>query len=78
LADSRVVEWNHRLPAVELLPGKAMIHDISFANPKQHPGTAVRIGAEVDHAMVYNNQLNGHSIVNEGGDRVALSNNQAW
>ncbi len=77
LADSRVVEWNHRLSAVELLAGKAMIHDISFANPKQRAGTAVRIGADVERAMVCNNQLNGHVIVNEGGDRAALLNNQA-
>lgn len=77
LADSRVVEWNHRLPAVELIAGRAMIHDLSFANPKQRAGTAVRIGAGVDRAMVYNNQLNGHAIVNEGGGRAELANNQA-
>lgn len=77
MSDSRVVNWNDRLPAVELIAGKAMIHDVSFANPKQRSGTAVRIDAGVERAMVYNNQLNGHSIVNEGGDRAALSNNQA-
>ncbi len=77
MSDSRIVNWNYRLPAVELLAGNAMIHDCSFANPRERPGTAVRIGPEVDRAMVYNNQLNGHSIVNEGGGRAALSNNQA-
>ncbi len=77
MSESRVVSWNHRLPAVELLAGSSMIHDISFANPKRRSGTVVRIGPEVERAMVYNNQLQGHAIVNEGGDRTALSNNQA-
>ncbi len=76
LADSRVVEWNYRLPAVELLAGKAMVHDVIFANPKLRPGTAVRIGPAVESAMVYNNQLNGHVIVNEGSRHASLSNNQ--
>ena len=41
MSDSRVVEWTTKLPAVELLTGKAILHDVSFAGLRQRTGAAV-------------------------------------
>jgi hypothetical protein len=76
LADSRIVQWRPTLPAVELLAGRAMIHDNAFANPRGRAGQAIRIGPGVEQVMVHHNQLSGHSLLNEGGNAAAVSDNQ--
>ena len=76
LADSRIVEWRPTLPAVELLAGRAMIHDNSFGNPRGKVGQAIHIGPRVDRAMVHHNQLSRNALANDGGEAAAVSENQ--
>ena len=61
---------------MELLAGRAMIHDNSFGNPRGRTGQAIHIGPRVDRAMVHHNQLSGNALANEGGEAAAVSENQ--
>jgi hypothetical protein len=91
LSDSRLIPWNMERPMMEILAGRALIHDNSFQpyrqgyaenywspdpSPAQSNVTAVRIGPGVNNVLAHGNQLRGHKIVNEAGDRALLTDNQ--
>jgi hypothetical protein len=91
LADSRLIPWNIELPMMEILAGRALIHDNSFQPyhqgyiedywfhdpvPAKDGVTAVHIGPAVESVMLHGNQLRGHKIVNEAGQRALVANNQ--
>jgi len=91
LSDARLIPWNIQHPMIEILAGRALVHDNVFQPYRQehiedywsHDPVvaaanvkAVYIGPGVDRVMVHNNQLNGNSIINGGGPHVSLANNQ--
>ena len=91
LSDSRLIPWNIERPMMEILAGHALIHDNSFQPYHQgyiedywyhdpvpaHDGViSVRIGPGVDNVMIHGNQLRGHKIVNEAGEKALLTDNQ--
>jgi hypothetical protein len=91
LSEARAISWNPQRPAIEVLAGRAIIHDNSFqayrmeqskdceGNSRQIANCgviALRIGPAAENVIVHDNQLNGNRLVNDGGSRVALSNNQ--
>ncbi len=91
LADSRLIPWNIERPMMEILAGRAIIHDNSFQPyhqgyiedywyhdpvPAQNSVTAIRVGPGVENVMVHGNQLRGHKILNEAGQLALVENNQ--
>ena len=91
LSDARLIPWNIEGPMMEILAGRALIHDNFFQPYRQehiedywshdpvtakNGGIAVHIGPEVDSVMVHGNQLTGNKIVNEAGERALFPNNQ--
>lgn len=83
LSDSRLVEWRMKQPGIEILAGRALVHDnvVQTYRP-QHPRavpaevTAINVGRLVDRVIVHDNQLNGSRIVNKGGLHASVVNNQ--
>ncbi len=73
LSDAFVLSWNKSQPAIDLLGGRAMIHDNFFQDAI---GTAIHVGAGVDRVMVSDNELTGNPIRSDGAPLVVLSNNQ--
>jgi hypothetical protein len=74
MSNARVLSWNAGSPAIDLLGGRAMIHDNFFQDAI---GTAIHIGANTDRIMISNNELTGNTINNQaGGGLTVLSNNQ--
>ena len=73
LSDARVLQWNPADPAIEILGGRAMIHDNFF---KDAIGTALHVGLNVDRVMISDNELTGNALKNDGAPLVVLSNNQ--
>jgi hypothetical protein len=91
LSDAHLIPWNIERPLVEILAGRALIHDNFFQpyrqgrvgssgfygiTPANNGVVAVRIGAGVDNVMVNGNQLRGNRIVNEAGQHALVANNQ--
>ena len=91
LSDTRLIPWNIQRPMIEILAGRALIHDNVFQPYWQEhvkdfwlgdpvvakgKGKAVYIGSGVDSVMVHDNQLNGNAIINDGGSQVSLADNQ--
>jgi hypothetical protein len=73
MSNARVLSWNAGSPAVDILAGRAMIHDNYFEDVI---GTAIHIGPNTDRVMISNNALTGNTIQNNGGSLTVLSNNQ--
>lgn len=79
LSESQLTPFRLNGPMVELLAGRAMLHDNNieiFPGLKSRkPGTAIVIGAGVKAALIHGNLLNENAIVNAAGERAAVSNN---
>ena len=75
MSDSRVVEWTTKLPAVELLKGKTILHDVSISGLRKRTGVAVRLGPDLESGLIHDNMLNGSSLVNDGAKRISVTNN---
>ncbi|MEW5980443.1 MAG: glycosyl hydrolase family 28-related protein [Acidobacteriota bacterium] len=91
LSDSRLIPWHTQQPMVEILAGRAFLHDNLLQRYRQgriegkwslQPVTAgkdavgIRVGPDAENAMVHGNQLTGNAIVNEAKQRALLANNQ--
>jgi hypothetical protein len=63
LSNARVVQWNGANPAVDILAGRAMIHDNFFNDAT---GVAVHVGAGADRVIITGNELAGNTINNQG------------
>ncbi|HQP34465.1 MAG TPA: glycosyl hydrolase family 28-related protein [Polyangiaceae bacterium] len=59
LSDSRALAWNASAPAIEILKGRAMIHDNFFQDAI---GTAIHVGPLADRVMLTGNQLTGNAV----------------
>jgi hypothetical protein len=91
LSDAHLIPWNIEHPMMEILAGRALIHDNFFQPyhqkqikdyashdpvPTDDGAIAVRIGPGVDNVMLHGNQLRGNRIVNEAGPRALVTDNQ--
>ncbi|MEW5979571.1 MAG: hypothetical protein AB1898_27555 [Acidobacteriota bacterium] len=91
LSDSRLIPWDTQQPMVEILAGRAFLHDNLLQRYRQgrtegkwslRPVTSgkdavgFRVGPDAENAMVHGNQLTGNAIVNEAKQRALLANNQ--
>lgn len=79
MSQSRLAPFRLNGPMVEILTGQAMIHDSTMAmypGSKPTEGVAISLGPNVDKVIVHDNQLNGHRISNQAGDRAMVANNQ--
>lgn len=59
LSDARVLTWNAAQPAIDILAGRAMIHDDFFQDAV---GTAIHVGSAADRVMITGNQLTGNAL----------------
>lgn len=75
MADSRVVEWTARQPAVELLQGRAVLHDVTFAGLRDRTGVAIHLGKGLGGGLIHDNMLNGSTLVNQAASPVSVTNN---
>lgn len=90
LSDSRLIPWNIDQPMIEILEGRAIVHDNFFQPyrqehiedywhydpvPANQGAIAVRIGPDANSVMVHGNQLGGNKIENGGGARALLNDN---
>ncbi len=76
LSDSRILRsWNPADPAIDILSGRAMIHDNFFIDAI---GTSIHVAnnGKVDRVMVSDNELTGNPIQNDGDPLAVFSNNQ--
>jgi len=79
LASSRLAPFRLNGPMIEIVAGQATIHDNTMAmypGVKAAKGIAISLGPQVESVIVHHNQLNGHSIVNQAGERATITNNQ--
>ena len=91
LSDAHLIPWNIERPMMEILAGRALIHDNFFQPyrqkhtkdywshdpvPANEGAVAVRIGPGVDNVMLHGNQLRGNRIVNEAGPHALVTDNQ--
>ncbi|MFN7928606.1 MAG: hypothetical protein U0Y68_11780 [Blastocatellia bacterium] len=79
LANSRLTPFRLNGPMIEILAGQATIHDNTIANyprVKMANGVAISIGPQAGSVIVHDNQLNGHSIENQVGERAIIHNNR--
>lgn len=61
----------HLNPKIEILHGRAMIHDNYFADDN---GVAIHVGTDAGDVMISNNLLEGNQINNEGHSTVESNN----
>lgn len=79
LANSRLTPFRENGPLIEVTAGQATIHDntiSAYPRVRTAPGVAIRIGPQAGSVIFHDNQLNGHTIFNEAGDRATVHNNR--
>ena len=79
LGSSRLTPFRLNGPMVEILAGQATLHDNTFAmypRVTSKKGVAISLGATAESVLVHDNQLNGHTIENQAGDRATIHHNR--
>ena len=79
LANSRLTPFRENGPLIEITAGQATIHDntiSAYPRVRTMPGVAIQIGPLAGSVIFHDNQLNGHTIFNEAGDRATIHNNR--
>lgn len=79
LANSRLTPFRLNGPMIEITAGQATIHDNTITNyprVKMANGVAIQIGPQAGSVILHDNQLNGHTIDNQAGERATIHNNR--
>ncbi len=72
LSNARFLNWSSSLPAIDIIAGRAMLHDNYF---KDSIGTAIHVGTGSDRVMITDNELAGN-VLSLQGTRTMSTNNQ--
>ncbi len=71
LSNARFLNWSSSLPAIDIVSGRAMLHDNFF---KDSIGTAIHVGTGSDRVMIMDNELAGNSLSLQGSRTISTNN----
>ena len=71
LSDARFLNWSASLPAVDIISGRAMLHDNFFVDGT---GTAIHVGTNSDRVMIMGNELTGNALSLQGSRTISANN----
>jgi hypothetical protein len=71
ISDSRIINWNGQKAAIDLIGGRAMVHDNFFHDAT---GVAIHVGPSTERVMITGNALVGNTLQLEGASTLSASN----
>ncbi len=75
IGDSRFVQSTFKQPTVEILAGKAILHDNSFTAWRKKTTTALAVGPDAAAVSFHHNLMNGNRLPDSSSPKIQIMDN---